>query len=134
MPLRQKVFALLACFVIMALIIELVRKRRFKEQYSVLWLATSVIMLIFVVKYDWLVFLTQFIGAALPTSTLFFGALLFLMLLAVQFSLSLSKFSEQLKNLAQENALLRAEIERMQNMPRVSEISSSKEEHQSCCE
>ncbi len=131
MPLRQKLFALLACFVIIALTIELVRKRRFKEQYSVLWLATSFIILFLVLKYDWLVSLTQFIGAGLPTSTLFLGAILFLMLLAIQFSLSLSKFSEQVKNLAQDNALLRTEIERMQ---KANETSTITEERCSCCE
>jgi cell division protein FtsB len=64
-----------------------------------------------VLKYEWLVALTRLVGAALPTTTLFLGAIVFLMLLGVQFSIKLSRLSDQMKNLAQENALLRAEVE-----------------------
>lgn len=113
MPVKQQLFALFVCLLIFVLTIELVRTRRLREEYSVLWLGTSVIMFLLVLRYDWLVALTRLIGAALPTTTLFFGSIVFLMLLAVQFSIKLSKIAEQLKNLAQENALLRAELEQV---------------------
>lgn len=110
MPLTQKIFALIVCSLVFLLTVELVRKRRLREEYSVLWLLTSVVMFVLVLNYDWLVALTDLIGAALPTTTLFLGAILFLMLIALQFSLKLSDLSEQVKNLAQENALLRAKL------------------------
>ncbi|MBI1920680.1 MAG: DUF2304 domain-containing protein [Geobacter sp.] len=111
MPLQQKIFALTVCMIVFAFTIELVRRRRLREEYSVLWLATSAIMFVLVLKYDWLVALTGLIGAGLPTTTLFIGAIIFLMLIAVQFSIKVSKLTDQVKNLAQENALLRGEIE-----------------------
>lgn len=113
MPVKQQIFALFVCLLIFVLTIELVRTRRLREEYSVLWLGTSGIMFLLVLRYDWLVALTRLIGAKLPTTTLFFGSIVFLMLLAVQFSIKLSKIAEQLKNLAQENALLRAELEQV---------------------
>lgn len=121
MPLRQKIFALCVCVIVFVLTIELVRKRRLKEEYSILWLMTSATMLFLVLKYDWLVALTQFIGVGLPTSTLFLGAIVFLILLAIQFSLKISKLSDQLKNLAQDNALLRTELEYLQQSKDVSQ-------------
>jgi hypothetical protein len=111
MPLTQKTFALAVSLAVFLLTIELVRKRRLREEYSVLWLATSVLMFLLVLRYDWLVALTGLIGAGLPTTTLFIGAIIFLILLAMQFSIKLSQLSGQVKNLAQENALLRAELE-----------------------
>lgn len=113
MPAKQQLFALFVCVLIFVLTIDLVRTRRLREEYSVLWLATSGIMFVLVLRYDWLVVLTKLIGATLPTTTLFFGAIVFLMLIAVQFSIKLSKITEQLKNLTQENALLRAELGRV---------------------
>ncbi len=110
MPIRQKIFALSVCVVVFLMILELVRRRRLKEEYSGLWIFASIIMFTLVIKYDWLVALTTFIGAGLPTSTLFIGALTFLMLVAVQFSVKISQLSEQVKNLAQDNALLRTEL------------------------
>lgn len=113
MPISQKLFALAVSAAIFLFTVEMVRKRRLREEYSVLWLATSLIMFVLVLKYEWLVTLTHFIGAALPTTTLFIGSIVFLVLLAVQFSIKLSRLSDQMKNLAQENALLRVDLERL---------------------
>ena len=113
MPIKQKIFALIISVLVFVVTIELVRKKRLREEYSVLWLATSVIMIVLVLKYDWLQTVTTLIGAGLPTSTLFLGAIIFLMLIAVQFSLKISCLSDQVKNLVQENALLRREFERL---------------------
>lgn len=113
MPISQKLFALAVSVAIFLITVEMVRKRRLREEYSVLWLATSLITFILVLKYEWLVTLTYFIGAALPTTTLFIGSIVFLVLLAVQFSIKLSRLSDQMKNLAQENALLRVDLERL---------------------
>jgi len=95
--------------------IDLVRKKRLREEYSLLWLGTSVMMLILIIKYDWLLALTRFIGAVLPTTTLFLGSILFLVLLSVQFSIKISRLSNQVKDLVQENALLRYEFEKNRN-------------------
>jgi hypothetical protein len=110
MPVRQQIFALVTSLLVLYFTIDMVRKRRLREEYSVLWLTTSIIMLVLVIKYEWLVALTVFIGAGLPTTTLFIGSVIFLMLIAVQFSIKISKLTDQVKNLAQDNALLRAEI------------------------
>ncbi|PNU18738.1 DUF2304 domain-containing protein [Geothermobacter hydrogeniphilus] len=111
MPLSQKLFALAVSLLVFLFTVDLVRKRRLREEYSVLWLLTSLGMFVLVLKYEWLVELTHLIGAVLPTTTLFLGSLVFLVLLAVQFSIKLSGLADQVKNLAQENALLRAELE-----------------------
>lgn len=111
MPLAQKLFALLICVVVFAMTVAMVRRRQLREEYSVLWLGTSLLMFVLVLRYDWLVALTELIGAALPTTTLFLGAIIFLILIVMQFSIKLSELSDKVKNLAQENALLRIELE-----------------------
>lgn len=111
MPIRQKIFAIIVCIGVVVFIIDMVRRRRLREEYSVLWLTTSVIMFVLVLKYDWLETLTRFIGAGLPTTTLFIGSIVFLMLIAVQFSIKISKLTNQVKDLVQDNTLLRSELE-----------------------
>ena len=111
MPLNQKLFAIALSLCVLIFIVEMVRRKKLREEYSVLWLGTSVTMLILVVKYDWLVWLTGVIGAALPTTTLFLGSIVFLMLIAIQFSIKISKLTDQVKNLSQDNALLRQAVE-----------------------
>lgn len=111
MPLSQKIFALAVCCFVFIVTINLVRQRKLREEYSALWLITSLIMFVLVLRYDWLVALTECIGAELPTTTLFIGSIIFLLLIAVQFSIKISSQTEQIKNLAQEIALLRLEQE-----------------------
>jgi hypothetical protein len=111
MPFKQQIFALLISLATFIFTIEMVRKRRLREEYSVLWLATSIIMFILIVKYEWLMAVTNLIGAVLPTTTLFLGSIIFLMLLCVQFSIKISRLSDQVKDLVQDNALLRHEFE-----------------------
>lgn len=106
MPLRQKIVALIIALSILILIIELVRKGRLREEYSVLWILTGISTLILALWYTPLRKITHLIGAAIPTSTLFFFALIFLMLLSLQFSVKISGLANQVKELAQKLALL----------------------------
>lgn len=111
MTIKQQIFSILVSLTVFFFTIDLVRKKRLREEYSLLWLGTSMLMLILIIRYDWLLALTKLIGAVLPTTTLFLGSILFLILLAVQFSIKISKLSNQVKDLVQENALLRYEFE-----------------------
>jgi hypothetical protein len=123
MPIRQQIFAMAVSLLVFVCTIDMVRKRKLREEYSVLWLTTSIVMFILVIRYEWLVALTQFIGAGLPTTTLFIGSIIFLVLIAVQFSIKISKLTDQLKNLTQDNALLRGELDRFR--PHVRENGES---------
>lgn len=107
---KQQLFAIIISFMVFIVTIDLVRKKRLREEYSLLWLGTSVCMIVLIFRYDWLLLLTRLIGAVLPTTTLFLGSIFFLILIAVQFSIKISKLSNQVKDLVQENALLRYEF------------------------
>jgi hypothetical protein len=113
MSIHQQIFALIVALLVFVVIIDMVRKRRLREEYSVLWLATSLLMFVLVFRYEWLVSLTTLIGAGLPTTTLFLFSIIFLMLLSVQFCIKISRLTDQLKNLSQENALMMLEIENL---------------------
>lgn len=113
MPIQQQVFALIISALVFIVVLDLVRRRRLREEYSVLWLATSVIMFTLVLRYEWLVALTALIGAGLPTTTLFLFSIIFLMLLSVQFCIKISRLTEQVKCLCQENAIMKLDLERL---------------------
>ena len=100
MPIRQQVVALIISVTLLVLIVELVRRRKLREEYSVLWVLTSITIFVFAMWYDLLVVLTRLIGAVLPTSTLFFFALILLVLVCLQFSVRITKLDDQVKKLA----------------------------------
>jgi hypothetical protein len=111
MFLHQKIFAIAASILIMIFVVELVRRRRLREEYSWLWLLTGVVIILLVVWYDLLVFITHLIGAIAPTTTLFIFGLLFLMFISLHYSLQISKLSHQVKEMAQQLTLLKAQVE-----------------------
>lgn len=114
MPLRQKIFAIIISLTLLVFIIELVRRKKLREEYSWLWLLTGSVILILALWYDLLQGITHLIGAGLPTSTLFFLGLVFLILIAIQFSVKVSELNNQVKNLAQENGLLKNRVEELE--------------------
>jgi hypothetical protein len=108
---RQKIFAIIACFLIVLLVVELVRRRKLREEYSWLWLLTGGSIILLVVWYDLLLFITHLIGAIAPTTTLFIFGLLFLMLISLHYSIQISKLSHQVKEMAQQLTMLRGQVE-----------------------
>jgi len=123
---KQQIFSILIGLTVFMVTIDLVRKKRLREEYSLLWLATSFVMIVLILRYEWLLALTALIGAVLPTTTLFIGSILFLILLSVQFSIKISRLSDQVKDLVQENALLRYEFEK--STPARSNVSNTQAE------
>ena len=110
MPIRQKIFALLAAIALCIFIVEMVRRKKLREEYSWLWLLTGFGIIVLAVWYDLLVFITEMIGAALPTTTLFVFALLFLLLIALHYSVKISSLTDQVRKLAQKIAILQSEL------------------------
>lgn len=111
MNFHQRVFASIASILIMLLVLELVRRRKLREEYSWLWLLTGVIIILLVAWYDLLVFISRTIGAVMPTTTLFIFGLLFLMIISLHYSVQISKLSKQVKVLAQELTLLKGQVQ-----------------------
>jgi hypothetical protein len=118
MSFKQQIFALLVSLLVFASTINLVRTKKLREEYSTLWLAISTIIFLLVLNYDLLVYLSHLTGSVLPTTTLFIGAIIFLILIAMQFSIKISKLTDQLKNLVQDNALIRTELEKLDSRVR----------------
>jgi hypothetical protein len=108
-PIRQQIFFLSLAVVLLLVIVELVRRRRLRVEYSWLWMASGVTIILLILRYDFLIWLTDLVGAAIPTSTLFFLCILYLALLSLNYSVRLTDLTREVKELAQEVALLRAE-------------------------
>ncbi len=111
MPITQKVVTIFIAVSIFIIILELVRRRKLMEEYSWLWLLTGIGLITLTLWYGLLVKVTHLIGAAVPTSALFLFALIFLMFVCLQFSVKISKLTNQVKNLTQELTILKPEIE-----------------------
>jgi hypothetical protein len=106
-----RVVAVVVSVVIAGIVLHLVRRRALREEYTPIWLGVAAGLLLVSLRFDLLKSLTRAIGAWTPSSTLFFLGEIFLLAICLNFAVRLSKASVQLKNLAQEVAILRARLE-----------------------
>ena len=110
MTLQLRVFAIITSVAILFFIIELVRRRRLREEHSWVWLLAGALMLGLTLSYDFLLLPAgAFFGGILPSAILFLFAILFLVLINIHFSVTISRLTSHVKELAQEIAILRAE-------------------------
>ena len=98
--------AVLASVVLLLVVLELVRRRRLFERYAILWLLSSVVLLVLSVSGGLLGVVSRAVGIKYPPSALFLFALGFVLLLLMHFSVAVSRLSDQSKVLAQRLALL----------------------------
>ena len=91
-------------------IFHLVRRGRLKEEYTPIWVTVAVGMMILMVWFDIVRWLTRAVGAWTPSSTLFFFGELFLLVLGLNYAVRLSTLSSQVRLLSQELAILRGEL------------------------
>lgn len=111
MPIRNQIVALVVGIGMLLLIIELVRRRKLREEYSWLWLMTVSVVLLFSLWFDFLKWTTHLVGAITPSSTIFLFAFLFLIFISLHFSVVISKLTDRNRELAQQFALLELEYQ-----------------------
>ena len=104
---RITVIAVLASATLLLYILEMVRRRKLREEYSILWLAGGVIMLLFSLKKELLEWASDAAGIYYPPSFLFLIGMLFILLILIHFSITISKLYQMNKKMAQEIALLK---------------------------
>jgi hypothetical protein len=105
---KTQVVAIMGSLFVLGLVIELVRRRKLKEEYSVLWVVTALVLLVLSVWYGLLELITSAIGAVSTPSTLFFFGLIFALLMLLHFSTRVSSLERRVTMLVQEIGLMSA--------------------------
>ena len=108
-----RVLAIGLCSAFLIAVLVLVRRGRLREEYTPIWTVVAVGTMVLSLWFDALRLLTRAVGAWTPSSTLFFFGELFLLVLCLNYAVRLSALTLHVKLLAQEVALLRAELEKL---------------------
>lgn len=111
---RAMIFGLIASVGALVFILELVRRRKLREEYSLLWLATAVVLIVLSVSRPLLDVLANLVGIFYPPSALFLVAMVFVLFILLHFSTVLTRLAQENKENAQQLALLRWQLEQTQ--------------------
>jgi Uncharacterized conserved protein (DUF2304) len=106
-PLRVSIVASIASILLILVVLELIRSRRLRERYALLWLATGVVLLILSAWRGGLNTIAGWVGVTgYPPAVLFAVATLFILAVLLHYSTVISKLADQNVILAQKVALL----------------------------
>ncbi|MCH7679903.1 DUF2304 domain-containing protein [candidate division KSB1 bacterium] len=108
---RIQVFAILASAAVCIVIVELVRKKKLMEKYSLIWIFSTVILITLSLWRNFLERLADFLGIYYAPTALFIVLSFCGLGLLIHFSIAISTLTEQNKILAQEVALLKNEVQ-----------------------
>jgi hypothetical protein len=105
-PLR--VIGIVGSLGLLLFILELVRRRQLKEEYTVLWVITGLVLLLLAAWEPLLRAIAEAIGASSEASMLYFFGLIFVVALLLHFSVRVSRLERRVTSMMQEIALLGA--------------------------
>lgn len=109
----HRVGLLIVSLILVGLVLELVRRRMFKERYALLWLAASGFVLVIGLAPSLVVWLARVLHVQFLT--IFFAlSFIFLLGLVLSFSVVISHLSDRNRELAQEVGLLEQRIRRLE--------------------
>jgi hypothetical protein len=114
-PVKISIAATIASVLLLLVVLELIRGRRLKERYALLWIATGLVLLVLSAWRGGLTTVAGWFGVATyPPAILFAVATLFIIAVLLHYSTVLSSLSDHNTLLAQRVALLEQRLDRVE--------------------
>jgi len=108
---RARLFFILLGVSVLLFVINLVRTKKLKEEYALLWLFMAATLVLAPLLIDVIDTISFAIGITYPPALIIVLALICFALIFFQMSVTISRFSEQIKSLSQELALTRKRLQ-----------------------
>jgi hypothetical protein len=108
---RTQLLAAFGALGLALIVLDLVRRRRLSEEYSLLWLVTSAVIAVLGFSTSILRFLTRSLGIMFESSTVFAVGIGFTTVSLLYLSVKMSRLTQENHTLTRELALLRHELE-----------------------
>jgi hypothetical protein len=110
-PLIVSILGALASFALVLVVLELIRSRRLRERYALLWLLTGIVLTVLSAWRNGLNTIAGWVGVrGYPPAVLFAVGILFILAVLLHYSTVISRLSDQNTILAQRLALLELEL------------------------
>lgn len=107
---RTQVIMVLIGLAMLLFVLNMVRRRQIREQYSLLWIITAVVITFSAVFIRAVERLSHLVGVYYPPAFLFLLAILLMFILQFHVSTVISSLREQNRSLAQDLGLLANEV------------------------
>ena len=106
-----QLISLLGATLFMIMIFRLIVQGRLREEYSIVWIFCTVILIFFSIWRKGLEKISLLLGVYYPPSLIFLAAIFAIIVFLVHLSVVNSKLQNQIKDLSQEMAYLKKEVQ-----------------------
>ncbi len=130
LPIELQIPSLVVLGLFLAWVVRLIRTHRLSLRESLVWLLSTVAALAVTAFPALLVRAAMLVGIQVPSNAIFGVALLYLALNVLAVTLSVGANTGRVRRLAQECALLRAELESLRSATRPSDVAPVEHERQ----
>ena len=121
---RIQIITIILNFVFLGFIAWLIVKRKLREEYAIVWLVCTLVLLAFSFWRNGLEVLAGILGVAEAPNLIFTGAIFAMLIYLLHLSVVASKLQRQNKKMAQEMALLKEEFKALKSEKIVHEYLS----------
>lgn len=128
---RLTILSVVVAFAALVLVFELLRRRRLREKYAVIWVIISLGTLTVAIFPGLLNGAGNLLGIQTPSNLLFFTSLLVLFAVSLQLSREVGLLEEQTRRLAEETGALRLRMDALERDQTASARVESTPEHRS---
>ena len=111
---RIQIIALAGSILFMAGVVELIRRKKIKEAYALLWLIFGGIFMLFSFWKNGLDYFAGIVGIYYPPALLFLILIVAIILILVNYSIVISSQNDKIRILTQELALMKKEMEKLE--------------------
>jgi len=112
-PSRIQVLAIIGSILFLIFIIELIRKRKIKDAYGLLWIFIGVIFIVIAVWRQGLEVISRLMGIFYTPAAFLLILIMAILLILIQYSQVISRLSENCKTLNQQIAILKLELKEL---------------------
>ena len=113
LQLRAQLFVIVLGLVLLLFVLNQVRRKNIREQYSLLWILSAVVLVLSAAFNRGVERLSHLIGIYYPPAFLLLVAVVMVLVLQFHFSGVISTLGEQNKNLTQDLGNLKAEVKEL---------------------
>lgn len=112
---KIQIIAISISLLFLIFIIRLIIKGKLREEYSIVWIVCTMVLIVFSFWRDGLELMATILGVYDAPNLVFTGAIFAIFIYLLHLSIVVSKMHSQNKQLAQEMALLKEEFARNRN-------------------
>jgi hypothetical protein len=118
--LASYIFGIVAAVLALAVVVEMLRRRRLRERHAIWWLVAGTLALLIGIFPAVLEWAADVVGVEVPTNLVFFLSVLILFFVCIQHSAELTDLEDKTRVLAEQSAMQDLRIEALEARPRES--------------